>query len=564
MRRPDRLLAALAGALAAVTLARLPAAWESGNALNHVSGAWMALADDLARGTLYRPLHDPALGFGGTRFFPLAFALHAGLVRLGAPLLPAGLALSLGAGALLAVAAWALLRRLGLARVPAAAFAVLAAAGFAGQHALAAVRGDLLAVALEAAGLALVAGAPGPRRLAGAAGALVLAFAAKPTALTAAAAAATYLAVLGRRRAALALAAAVAAGSAAVVLATDALSSGRFLAILVACAAGGAGAGDLARSPLRLAHLFAVEDRGGAVLVAAALVALVLSARRMLRPAGGPRLDPGDPRLLPALWVGAALAGALAIFASPGTGVNHLLELEAASAVLLGACATTPGLAGAAARAGAPVAALAGVLVALSTWTTDRAVSRLAEIRGVLASAPAPLVSEDPLVPLLAGATPLVQDPWMLRLVSERDEGMARPLLEALRARRPAAVILFRDLADPGADAWYARGDLGPAVVAEVRRGYRLARRVGRYFVYVPADPARAPAAPRLAEASGAAAPEARAAVARSAAKAMAVPNAHPVPDRRPATPPAPAAPPARSPATPRATTTRVVVRPAL
>ena len=52
----------------------------------------MTLADDLARGTFYRPLLSPELGFGGTRFFPLAFALHAGLLRLGIPLLFAGYA----------------------------------------------------------------------------------------------------------------------------------------------------------------------------------------------------------------------------------------------------------------------------------------------------------------------------------------------------------------------------------------------------------------------------------------------------------------------------------------
>ena len=43
-----RAAAALALALALATALRLPAAWESGNSLNHVSGTWMTLADDLA------------------------------------------------------------------------------------------------------------------------------------------------------------------------------------------------------------------------------------------------------------------------------------------------------------------------------------------------------------------------------------------------------------------------------------------------------------------------------------------------------------------------------------
>ena len=84
MRAARALLLGLAAALATATALRLPAAWASGNALNHVSGAWMTLADDLAHGTFYRPLEGPAQGYGGTRFFPLAFAIHAAARAAGA------------------------------------------------------------------------------------------------------------------------------------------------------------------------------------------------------------------------------------------------------------------------------------------------------------------------------------------------------------------------------------------------------------------------------------------------------------------------------------------------
>ena len=306
---PGVLTLALAAALLVVTVARLPAAFESGNALNHVSGAWMTLADDLARGTFYRPLLAPELGFGGTRFFPLAFVLHAALLGLGVPLLAAGYALSALAGALLLAAAYLLVRRLGLHRPPAAAFATLTLAGFAGQHALSAVRGDLLAVAFEVLGLALVATAATGRRPAGrevlvAALAFTLAFAAKPTALVAPAAAAAFLAMGRDRRAARALVLLTGGGAAAVVLATDALSGGRFLSILAACASGGAGAGDLARAPLRLARTLAVGDRAGLLLLAAAALALLLRAPR----APAAWRAPARPVLLPALCLGTGVA----------------------------------------------------------------------------------------------------------------------------------------------------------------------------------------------------------------------------------------------------------------
>jgi hypothetical protein len=486
MRRADAPLAVLAGALVALTLARLPAAWESGNALNHVSGAWMALADDLARGTFYRPLHDPGLGYGGTRFFPLAFALHAGVVRLGIPLLPGGQALSLVAGLVLVAAAALLLRRTGASRTAAAAGAALALAGFAGQHALAAVRGDLLAVALQAAGLAVIAGGATRRRVAAGAILFTLAFAAKPTALTAPAAAAAFLLLRGARRSALALAVAVGTGAIATVAATDALSDGRFLELLRACAAGGAGAGDLLRAPLRLARQLAIEDRAGLALAVAAAVTLGVRALAARREGGGVR---ADGALLPALWVLAAAGGALAVFASPGTGVNHLLELEAASATVLGACLGRTGAAGRTARLAAPAAAAAGLVLAFGLFRTDLASSRLAEARAVVAAAPrGEMLSEDPLVPLLAGERPLLVDGWMLRLAAERDRDLARPLLAAIERGALPAAVLFQDLAAPDADAWYAHGNLGPAVVDALRHHYRLATRIGRYFVYVPAS----------------------------------------------------------------------------
>jgi hypothetical protein len=366
---------------------------------------------------------------------------------------------------------------------------MLALSGFAGQHALSAVRGDLLAVALEALGLWLVATSATGRRPAGrevllAAVAFALAFAAKPTSLVAPAAGAAFLALGRDRRAALGLVLLTAGGAAAVVLATDALSGGRFLEVLAACASGGAGPGDLVRAPLRLAHTFAVSDPAGLLLLATAGLALLLRAPR----AAAAWRAPAGPALLPALWLAAALGGLLLVMASPGTGVNHLLDAEVAAAIALGACAASAGRAGRGARALAPVAALGGLALAAGLWREDLRTSRLAELREILRAAPAgPLLSEDPLVPLLAGARPVLLDPWMLRLAAERDPAVARPLVDALRQGAYPAVILFQDLAGQDAAGWYARGNLGLAPVEEVRARYRPAAHAGRYHLYVPA-----------------------------------------------------------------------------
>ena len=472
-----------AAALTAVSLARLPAAWASGNALNHVSGVWLTLADDLTRGTFYRPLHA-AGAFGGTRYFPLVFTLDAALARAGAPLLAAGVALSLAAALLAAAGIAALLRASGAARSDAAAGGALALAGLAAQRALADARGDLLPVALSAWALAAVA-RPGRSRAGPAAALLVLAFAAKPTALAAAGAAIAVLALRGARRDAALLAGLVAGGAAAVVAVTELASSGRFLAALAASAAPGAGPRTLLAAPVRLAAEAALEDPTGLLLAVLAGVEVAAAAPALAR-AGRDRGR--DPRLLPAVWVVAAWLGALVTYAVPGTGVNHLVELEVASATLLGTCVVARGRAAGRARAGVALAAAAGTVAALGLWREDRTSSRLAEIRAVVRALPPSgrVFSEDPLVPLLDGDSPLVLDPFALRAVASADPGAFASLATGLGAGAFPAVVLLADLDAPDAERWYARGNLGPSLVARIRGGYRPSGAVGRYHLYVP------------------------------------------------------------------------------
>jgi hypothetical protein len=492
MPRAERLFPWLAAALVLATALRLPAAWESGNALSHVSGAWMTLADDLARGTFYRALNDPSGVYGGTRFFPLVFALHAGLLRAGAGLLPAGYALSAAAAGLLVLGALLLLRRLGLPPLSALAFAALALAGYGVQHGLSSVRGDLLPVALSALGLAALLPAPTGRRIALAAALLALAFAAKPTALTATAAAVAWLLARRDLRAAAALAGSVAMLAAGIVVATDALSDGRFLALLAACAGGGTDLAYASRAPLRLAQNLAGADPSGLVLLAAAAIPLARAAPALACAARRPRAAP--PLLLAALWLASAVAGVLAVFSSPGTGANHLVELEVAAAVTLGALAAGAGRPARAARLAAPLAAAAGVALALATWRADAGGSRLAEVRAAARALPdGPVLSEDPLVPLLAGRRPVLLDPWMLRLAASADPALTAELAADLARGAYASLVLFEDLAAPGADAWYADRNLGLALVAEIRRGYRHTAAVGRYHLYAPRAAADAP-----------------------------------------------------------------------
>ena len=431
-----------AAALALAYVARLPAAWESGNALNHVSGVWLTLADDLARGTLYRPLHARRRRYGGTRYFPLAFALEAGLVRDGRPAPRRGVRGSRsrrGSSSSLGVAA--LLRALGAARGDAAASAAARASpGSPGstpspRRAATSSRSALSALALARRARARAGRRPRRRRARS-----CLAFAAKPTALTAAAAAAVLSSPSAGERAPRAPSPPSSpAARLAVVAATDALSSGRFLALARPRPRRRARA-STPSCPRRSASPseLALGDPAGLVLAGAA--AAVARRARSAALARAVRDGDADPRLLPALWVVASWAGALVVLRDAG----HRREPPRRARGRLGRAPRRrrpPRRAdGASPRAVAPAAAAAGRRRSRSrSGAPTVASSRLAELRAVVRALPpgGPVLSEDPLVPLLAGESPVLLDPFAMRLAAgARPRARARPSRRRFGAAR--------------------------------------------------------------------------------------------------------------------------------
>jgi hypothetical protein len=131
--------------------------------------------------------------------------------------------------------------------------------------------------------------------------------------------------------------------------------------------------------------------------------------------------------------------------------------------------------------------ALAGLAAALLLWHRDASPGRLAAVRAALAAAdpgaPAPLLSEDPLLPLCAGERPYAVDAWMLRLAAQRDPAAAAPLVAGLRAGAFRAVVLLHGAEAPDADDWFSR-ELGTAALTVIRERWRETLVIGPYHVY--------------------------------------------------------------------------------
>ncbi|HVS51226.1 MAG TPA: glycosyltransferase 87 family protein [Opitutaceae bacterium] len=492
---------ALVAALAALQAALL-LAWYWPGALpdTNTSGVWIALADDVAHGDFYRPLVSE-LGTGGTRYMPLFFVLHGALIKLGCAPLAAGVVLTLASALAAIIAVRALLRRLGATCGVACGAAVAMLGTVTFQMLLLTVRGDFLAAALNLAGVAAAldwkrSGTCGRMWLA--AIFFAAAFLTKVTTVFGLAAVALWLASRREWRRAGALAGASAllmiAGVAAALWASD----GRMWESFSAVASGDTNFPFVLSGPRRF-----WDECAGDPLLCVLLGAAVVAGSALRR---------SEEKKLIA-WLGAAtLLVTMVIFASPGTGKNHLLDLQALAVVVLALALAeneSP-----ARRAWSLLAFGALGIGMCVTWLPGVPSVRAfferyhrPEIAGVdefaaRAGAGAQrMLAENPLVPILAGERPFVADLFNLELRMRRDAKLRRDMLERLRRGEFGAVVLSnwpdifpRDVASPDdpliAERWPAlrrRGRVTADFYAALETRYRIVL-VRRPYIYLLRD----------------------------------------------------------------------------
>ncbi len=474
------LLAAVALVLL-IALFRAWYCWGSDAWVNHPAGALIAMAADLKNGIFYRPLYGPE-GYGGTRYFPLYFVLHALLMKLGVPILPSAFLLSAAAVVALLAGVFYLLRGLGVETwLAACSTGALLAAGCA-QYSLISPHADGLACALNVWGLAVIVRAKlSHRKILLAAILFTLAWATKITTVFGFAAAFVWLLSTGFPAMAWELAAETCCGFLLVGAALFLGSQGRFWEIFRACASGGTNPMDFALGPLNMVVLAARLDPGVLLfmLLGGLVLVYVIACGKLWRN-------------LPASLFLATLVVTAIIYASPGVNENHLLDVQVASVVLIATW-----LAQAASLQYKQVGICVLALVILATAVPllrkfkngDRRFHphRFEKVVALVGATHGPILAENPVIPLLAGQQAYVADPWMLRLLRHRIPGFGEPLLEGLRSQAFGAVVL--SMADPKTDFgkwWYETQHFGPGFAAAINQNYRLVGTIDDQRVYLP------------------------------------------------------------------------------
>jgi hypothetical protein len=457
--------------------------------IDHVSGAWMALARYVGSGTLYPPLYDGER-FGGTRFMPLQMLLHGGLGEITGNYLVAGKLLALALAVALLALILVAVRRVGAPVWLGLGLLAVLVTTFTGLTAVTSIRGDTLPVVLQL-GAILVFG-----RWAGRGGTIVAgllcaaALLAKISALWAAAAIVACL-LLGDRRRLPAFLAAYVPATGVALLVLELVTGGRFTDNVLGLAASAlATPGDVA-NVLTTKPLTLIDSDTAAISIVfpLALAELVLAAK-------------ARALALEHLAFAAAALVTLALMADIGVVSNHLLDLEVLTLLLVGR------LWGRARRE----QALAVLVPAAVLWAavSAYAVDLHPDVKTAILSAagrtsvaypvePPPelvppgarLLSEDPTLDVVRGRHPTVLDPFMLVRIVERHPEWGDDLVRRLDDREFDLVVLRADHVLPDGTIEvehprWRREHLGREIVAAIARGYAFRSLTGPYAVYAP------------------------------------------------------------------------------
>jgi hypothetical protein len=472
----SRLLITASAILLLSVAARLITSWHNYGDLDTPSGVWTTMAVDLVDdATLYRPMIS-TLGYGGTRYGPLHPVLQAALMRLGISPVNSGYLLAVITTVAILAGLYAVMRELGSTQWIAIVAAIFALSANCFLEGIAKIHGDPLSLALELWGLVSVLRLAGRDQRSGLTLAIIagtcfaLAAAAKVTSAFGIFSALAWLLLHGKRRQAGQLFLVWALVGTILILATQWASQGRAISIFHQTAAGGGGLTALMQGPHRFFTALSHSDRvcGGFLILALALLLILRTWHS-----------------LPALLLLITTAGTIAIFGSPGTGINHLMSLQAASILVVGVSLGQI-------RSYQPALAVVilllvgiGMLYCLKQIREicqerqrDQMESILADIRQ--SSVDGPIYANDPFLPILANQRPYLLDGFMARLMRQKDPASAAKLWDDLENVRFSACITHTHPAE------WTDVVADDAVIAAHLNRYHLESTHGTAQVYLP------------------------------------------------------------------------------
>jgi hypothetical protein len=450
---------------------------ESG--LNHVAGAWTALAQDLSNGIFYRPLYSEEGGFGGTRFFPLYFSFHAALIKLTGLPITSGHILSLSSGVLLFIFFYLLLRKSNIEKIYALAFVALLLSSTSIQHGLETIRGDILPLALNIVGLYIfLSKLPERYREILTSTFFVLAFSAKITSVAGLIALCLWLHFNGRKKEAIRIFVYTTAGCILFLGFIYYASSTRVYTIFTTCATGGATIKSILNSPINFINGLFSGDKLVVLFLFWSFLIFSNHARNSIKN-------------LSTYFLLVSLLITIMLYGSPGIAANHLVGIAAGS---LWYIAESLKHQGAGFKHGTvymmAFVMFIAILINQPQFKKELENSRTAitsypkELVSVIKATEGIVISEDPVLLLKANKSPYLLDSFMLRIITRASNELSDNFLDKIKNKEfPTIIFMFNPLTEKH---WYKKTHFGQKNIDTILKNYKEKDRYGHFFVYTP------------------------------------------------------------------------------
>jgi len=482
LQRPILALLVTTSALVVIgCLARQFVSWRNFGDLESEGGMWTTLALDAANGIIYRPIFSP-LGYGGTRYSPLHFLIHAGLLKAGAPPIPSGFLMGIACALVTLAGIYVLMRKLQTPRSLAIPLTTFFLAAFCVRSGILSIKADLLATGLDVWGLivAFPLGDSNPQKSAWPRAILAgicfaLAVATKITSLFGICTIVTWLLLRRDFKNAARVLIIFLLVVAGIITAVQLASEGRLSHIFLLSASANSGIRRLLQAPYYFFHATAIRDRAVGAFWLAAIVAL------LCRP---------HWTSLPTILMGYTTLGTVAIFGTHGTDMNHLMDLQIASLIVLGVQC----------RSGKLAHWILVFVVLISLHAAHSCINDINLMRternrhhllACLAdteksSVKGPIFSDNPIIPILAGERPYMLDCMIFSAIDVRHYETQEALISDLTRQHFRAVIVNLDLTH---NTISTPNDPWPGILDIMKTKYQLTDMQDRNQVYLPKMP---------------------------------------------------------------------------
>ncbi len=451
-----------------------------GSSLNHVSGTWISLALDLSDGVLYRPLFSETIGFGGTRFFPLFFSIHALLIKFFNMPILTGHLVSLFSGLLLFGACLILFRQMKISIIIAVGLLAILFSELSIRFGMTSIRADILPVAFNVIGIAsILSNLDKKYKLIIASIFFTLAFSAKITAVHGIVSVFLWLLFNRKVNEAFKLLVFTSLGYVLFLAILYIGTSGRIIPIFSTCSSGGTELMSILNAPIIFAKIILRRDIIGLVFLVWIFIILYSKRKNVLND------------LFFIFWI-VSIMITVVILGSPGTDYNHFVDFATASIILIASRGfmIMPKITKYNLSLFVVFLVVAIVYNSISLYSlfADEN-NRMAkhypeEVVDFIKSEDGIVISEDPLFPLLADEHPYLLDAFMLRFILLKDEKIKLVLINKIQNKEYSGIIFNKN---PVEDIeGYNNAHFGLEFTQAVISNYTLGFKTGDYFVYLP------------------------------------------------------------------------------